>query len=82
MGEASVGKPIADVLEEVTASGVGGKKFPILIAGEQEVTVDLAALEAQITDLACCGVGGLRCLLIILLYAFGRIHRRSVTVLL
>jgi hypothetical protein len=45
------------VVEEVTAAGVGVEKFLVLFGREGEVTVDLAAVEAQVKDAPRGGIG-------------------------
>jgi hypothetical protein len=57
-GQALVGKVIADVTEEVTALGVRFEKLLILFGRENKVTINVAALEAQIKNSPPSDVGG------------------------
>jgi hypothetical protein len=43
-----VGELVPNVVEEVLALGFGSEELPVLVGGEGEVTVNLAAVESQV----------------------------------
>ena len=54
--ETLVRKAIPDVAEEVTAAGLGVEKLLVLFGREGEVTVNVAAVEAEVEESSRCDV--------------------------